>query len=58
MFKRLAKNVLQSVQNSGLFSSLNMQIFDDHANNAVMITEAPYSHFCIGLHQDLKDPFF
>ena len=51
-------HVVQSVENSGLFSSLNMQIFDDHVAIAVMITEAPYSHFRISLHQDLKDPFF
>lgn len=51
-------HVLQSVENSGLFSSLNMQICDDHVAIAVVITEAPYSHFRIGLNQDLKDPFF
>ena len=49
------KKHVQSVRNY-LFSKLNMQSDDVLVSLAVMVTEAPYSHFHVGLHWDLKDP--
>ena len=49
----IEKMHMQSVQNC-LFSTLNMEICDVLGALAVMVTSAPYNHFLIGLHGDLK----